>query len=146
MGRQRLIDLLACLSDEALLDMLRNLALHNETGRHERDAWLSAAAQHRPWRSGFLDWASRELSNSRQHLLSATFIDPAIALGGMGFVKKSAERRFHLARLALMRSIATGRIAPLDPVVETEIQAAIRNWRPPQDWRANPNQTQITEL
>jgi hypothetical protein len=61
-------------------------------------------------------------------------------------MKKSSERRFQLARLAVMRGIEAGRIAPLEPVVTEEVQAAIRSWKPPFDWRAKPNEVQSAEL
>ena len=146
LGREQMLELLAPLPDAELLQVLRDLALHSDAGRRQREAWIGAAAASQPWRTEFLAWVSRELSNSRQHLVSATFIVPAVRLGGMGFLKKSNERRFQLARLAAIRGIEAGRIAPMDPVVEAEVRAAIAAWKLPFDWRANPNELQVAEL
>lgn len=146
LGREKMTDLLGKLSDADLADALRALALHDPSTRPLRDAWLEAAKMGKPWRNEFLAWVMKELSNSRQHLLSVTFIDPAVSYGGMGFLKKSAERRFQLARMALMRGIEAGRIAPIDPVVAMEVQAAIQTWKPPFDWRSKPGVIQTAEL
>ncbi len=146
LDRETLRALVAPLSDPDLLYVLRSLALHSDAGRRQREVWVLAARNGLPWREVFLDWISHELTSSRQHLLSATFIDPAMSLGGMGFLKKSNERRFHLARLALMRGIKAGRIPPLAPAVEAEVWETIRSWTPPQDWRAHPNESQTAEL
>ncbi len=138
-GREEMVALLAGLSDPDLLVALRGLALHNDAGRQQREAWLAAATDNRPWRDAFLAWTFRELSNSRQHLIGATFVDPAMSFGGMGYLKKHAEPRFQLARMAVMRGLAEQRIAPLEPVVLEEVEAAICNWKRPVDWCTNPN-------
>lgn len=146
LGRETLVELLSALTDSELQLAVRRLALHSETGRRQRDAWIEAINEGAGWRDDFLAWTAKELSNSRQHLISATFVDPAMSLGGMGFLKKSNDRRFHMARLAVLRGIEAGRIAPMDPIVEAEVRAAIAAWKPPLDWRANPNEVQKAEL
>lgn len=146
LDRERMVGLLSQLPDADLLDVVRDLVLHTDDGRQQRADWLTAATAGQPWRDGFLSWASHELANSQEHLLSVTFIDPAIRLGGMGFLKKSQERRFQLARMALLRGIGSGRIPPIDPIVTEEVQAAIRAWKPPVDWRTDPNKKQTAEL
>ena len=146
LGRDRLVALLSALPDPELLSALRNLVFHNAFGRGLQADLLAAAKAGNPWRERLLDWTYKELSGSPQHLVSVTFIDPAMSLGGMGFLKKSNERRFQLARLAAIRGIEEGRIAPMDPVVEAEVRAAIAAWKPPFDWRANPNELQVAEL
>ncbi len=140
LGRERIVGLLSQLSNEDLLDALNNLALRSETGKQQRAVWQGAADTGQPWRDSFLDWTSTQLSNSRQHLVSATFIDPANRYGNMGFLKKSNYEVFQLARLALVRSIAADRIPPMDPVVANEVQAAIESWTPPEHWRLNPHE------
>jgi hypothetical protein len=142
LGRERMVELLSQLSDGALLDALKNLALHKDATKLRRAEWQAAAAAGQPWRKSFLAWTSNELSNSLQHLLSATFVDPAVRLGGMGFLKKSNDLRFQLARMVIVREIDAGRILPLDPVVTMEILASIRNWKEPSDWRVDPNKKQ----
>ena len=140
LGRERMVELLTQLSDGELLDALNNLALHSDAGRKQRALWQTAAAAGQPWRDSFLTWTSVELSNSLQHLVSATFIDPATRYGGMAFLKKSVERRFQLARLALVRGIEAGTIPPMHPAVAGEVDAAIRSWTQPEDWRLNPRE------
>ena len=146
LGRDRLISLLSAMSDTELLSVLQNLVFHNASGRRLQTDLLAAAQAGKPWRDQLLDWTFKELSGSPQHLLSVTFLDPAMSLGGMGFLKKSNEQRFQLARLAAIRGIEAGRIAPMDPVVEAEVRAAVAAWKPPFDWRANPNEVQVAEL
>jgi hypothetical protein len=141
-GREEMLSLLAGLSDEQLLVALQKLALHNDAGRKVREIWLAAAAAGRPWRDDFLAWTFRELSNSRQHLVGATFIDPAISFGGMGYLKKHAEPRFQLARLAVLRGVQEERIEPLEPIVAEEVRETIRNWERPVDWSTNPTTAQ----
>jgi hypothetical protein len=65
--------------------------------------------------------------------------------GRMGFVKKSRERRFHLARRKFLDLVVAGRVAPLHPDVQCEIEASVGNWSPPRDWRSPPKQ-QYQEL
>lgn len=142
-GREEMVALFAGLSDDDLLVAVRNLAMHNDAGRDAREAWLAAAAEGRPWREAFLTWTFRELSNSRQHLVGATFIDPAISFGGLGYLKKHSEPRFQLARLAVLRGLQENRIAPLDPRVAEEIVSSVHAWKRPVDWRDDPNKVQV---
>lgn len=145
LGREAMVDLLARLSDEDLLEVVADLALHSDEGRAHRAAWQAAAAEGRPWRADFMAWTAHELSNSRQHFVSAAYICPAVGLGGMGFVKKANEVRFQLARLALMRKIDARRIPSIDPVVRDEIDLATRSWQAPPEWRADPGLRQIVQ-
>jgi hypothetical protein len=146
LGRDRLVALLSALPEADLLSVLRNLVFHSAAGRQMQADLLAAAQAGRPWRDQLLGWTHTELSGSPQHLVSVTFLDPAMSLGGMGFLKKSSERRFQLARLAALRGIEAGRIAPMDPVVEAEVRSAIAAWEPPSDWRTNPKDLQVAEL
>ncbi len=145
-GRDILIAHLAGLSDKALLDSLRDLALSTIAARNQRDAWLAAADLGQPWRDAFLSWTYDELTTSREHFVSASFILPAVQLGGMGFLKKSADRRFHFGRLAMLQAIEKGHLPPMDAVVAAEVAAATKIWKPPYDWQANPTETAITSL
>lgn len=145
-GQERMVALLSQLSDSHLLDALNNLALHNDAGKDMRSTSQSAAVSGANWREGFLDWARHELSNSRQHLVSTTFIDPACRYAGMGFLKKSNDRRFQLARLALLRGISRGTIKEMDPVVTEEVRAMVSTWSQPDHWRHDPNLNRIAEL
>lgn len=146
LGRDRLFALLSALPDPELLSTLRNLVFHDAFGRDLQADLLIASEAGGPWRERLLNWTYKELSGSPKLLVSVTFIDPAMSLGGMGFLKKSNERRFQLARLAAIRGIEAGRIAPMDPVVEAEVRAATAAWKPPFDWWANPNDLQKAEL
>jgi hypothetical protein len=145
-GRDILISHLARLSDKALLDSLRDLALSSTAARNQRDAWQEAAELGQPWRDAFLSWTYDELTTSREHFVSASYILPAVRLCGMGFLKKSADRRFHFGRLAMMHAIEKGQLPPMDAVVAAEVAAAIKIWKPPYDWQANPTETAITSL
>ncbi len=112
------------LTDPALRDVMANVVHH----RPEAQAWCDALLQGATWRVGALGWVRQVLANSRQHLISATFIAPAMQLCGMGFVKKTRDRRFHLARIKVLELESAGRIAPLHPDVRGEIAALVRNW------------------
>lgn len=140
MTKEKLLARFATLPDADLLDVIRHLVLHLEPSRAFCATLLADAEKGHPWRDRFMDWVLDVLSNQLQHLISATFIDAALRIGGLGFVKKAKDPRFQLARRAVLRASDQGRIAPLHPVVHTEIEQAIANWKPAHDWRAKPGQ------
>ncbi|NJS39229.1 MAG: hypothetical protein HC783_09630 [Rhodobacteraceae bacterium] len=140
LGREQMVDLLSNLSDADLLEALDHLALHNEPARLQRTAWKGAASVGQPWRESFLAWTSQELSNSRQHLVSATYVASASRYGDMGFLKKSNERRFHLARLAFLRGIEEGYLSSINTTVMLEVQASTSSWKPQEHWRLDPDE------
>lgn len=142
LDREHLLTILRGLPDDALLLVASNLVIDDDENRQCRADWVAAAANGLPWRNDFLAWADNELANSLYQLLSATFVYPAVLNGGMGFMKKSNDRRFQLARMLIMREIDSGRIAPLDPTVTEEVRAAIHRWKEPSDWRRDPNKKQ----
>ena len=107
--------------------MLRNIVHHNVQAQNFCDVHPLKATNGTPWREEVIDQISISLGNSRQHFLSATFIDPALRLGYMGFVKKADDLRFYLAPVKVLRLEARGRIAPLCPIVRSEIRHAIEN-------------------
>lgn len=124
LSRERLLALLGDLDDADLRAMAKATLHHRDDARQHWAAILS-----RPddgWREAWLGWVSDALSSSRQHLLSASFFEPAVLLGGMGFVKKAADPRFALARERILELEAAGRIAPLHPQVRLEIAASTR--------------------
>lgn len=126
-GRERLLARLRGLDDEALRDVLAAVVHHREDARVLCDGF---AVGGECWQAGFLSWVDRALANSRQHLVSTTFIEPAMRQCGMGFVKKSRDTRFQLARARVLEMEATGRIAPMHPAVRAEIAAAVTHWHP----------------
>jgi hypothetical protein len=142
LDRERIIKILSSQADGALLDIASNVVVHLDTDRARRANWLAAAAVGRAWRDDFLVWSDNELANSRQQLLSTTFVDPAVRLGGMGFLKKALDKRFQLARMRVIREMDAGRIPPLDPVVIDEVRKSIREWKEPHSWRLDPNRKQ----
>lgn len=146
LDREKMLALLSQLSDQKLLEVLESLAIHSEDGKKLRADWMTAARGNFSWREEFLAWTSYQLSNSRQYLVSAAFVDPAASLGGLCFLKKSNDLRFQFARLALMRGIEAGRIPPVDPLIEKEVMKAIAGWKLPFDWRAKPSDIQMAEL
>lgn len=122
--------LLACLrelTDPALRGVMAD-AVHHRT---DAQVLCDALSLSDTWRDGFLDWVRGVLADSRQHLISVTFIAPAMLLCGMGFVKKTRDSRFHLARIKVLDLEAAGQIAPLDPQVRSEIAALIETQRLP---------------
>ncbi len=134
LSRRKLVDLLRGLSDEDLVDVFENLVHHLDDAKAEVDAILKSVPS-AGWRERLCDWAFHELSHSLQHLLSVTFLYPAVKYGGLSYIKKSSERRFHLARQKLLQLEADGKIRPLDSVVRQEIEQAIEVWVPPYEWR-----------
>jgi hypothetical protein len=127
-GRDSLLARLSGLDDDALRAVLGELVHHRDDARALCDGF---AAQGEGWRAGFLGWVEAALANSRQHLVATTFVAPAMRLCAMGFVKKTRDRRFHLARARVLELEAAGRIAPLHPSVRAEIAAAVAGWTPP---------------
>ncbi|TAG21080.1 MAG: hypothetical protein EAZ40_09230 [Rhodobacterales bacterium] len=138
LDRDQLLGLLTALSDDQLKAVLADLPLHTETGQGHRATWLESATSAGPWRTEFLAWVREELTSSRDYLLSAAFIEPASQLGGLGFLKKSSDPRFQMARLAFIKAVDSGRLTSPDPAILSEIRQAIRNWQPPVDWRSDP--------
>lgn len=126
-GRESLLTCLDRLTDPALRNVMEDVVHH----RSDAQAHCAALSQNDAWRAGFLEWVNGVLANSRQHLVSVTFVAPAMQLCGMGFVKKTRERRFHLARIKVLELEASGRIVPLHPAVRAEIAAAVAGWTPP---------------
>lgn len=131
MDREWLLQTLASMGDAEL-----RLVLHHaldDFSRRQPDASAIRRLERAgaPWRNDFLDWVDHALRNSRSFLLSSTFVMPALVYGGMGFIKKSADVRFHQARQKLLELEAAGRIPPLDDDVRTEIARSIRSWKPP---------------
>jgi hypothetical protein len=145
-GQERMVELLSQLSDSDLLDALNNLALHNDAGKNMRSTLQSAAASGASWRESFLEWTRSELSNSRQHLVSAAYIDPACRYAGMGFLKKSNHMVFQLARLAILRGVSRGTIKQMDPIVTEEVLAMVSTWTQPDDWRHDPTVKRVAQL
>ncbi|WP_157084251.1 rhamnan synthesis F family protein [Sediminimonas qiaohouensis] len=121
------------LDDVALLRVLKELTHHRTDAASQCAALAEAAVQGENWRADFLNWVDGVLANSRQHLVSATFVAPAMRLCGMGFLKKTRDRRFHLARAKILEMEDAGRIEPLHPAVRAEIAAAVDGWRSSSD-------------
>ena len=107
--------------------MLRNIVHHKEQEQSFCDTLELDTADGGPWRDEFIDWVSKSLGNSRQYLLSASFIDPALHLGHMGFVKKADDLRFHLARVKVLQLEGEGRIEPLCPIVRSAMRRVVEN-------------------
>jgi hypothetical protein len=130
----QLLKLLLQLPSEELLKVVRQLALQSEADSQTVANWISSADLGDHWREDFLNWTVKELSTSREHFISTTFVDVAVRLGGMGFLKKSDDPRFHLARQALLNGIKAGRIKPVDPIIAHEVQDAVSLWIASKNW------------
>jgi hypothetical protein len=139
LDRESLLTILGRLDEDALRSVVSHIVVDDDQNRQRRADWCFAAANGLPWRQDFLQWVDKELSDSHYHLLSATFIDPALRFGGMGFMKKSNDRRFQLARMLILREIDAGRIPPFDPVVMSELRSNVEGWKEPRDWRSDPH-------
>jgi hypothetical protein len=144
LDRERIVGILSQLSNVDLLRVVANLVVDLDEDRERRSDWLAAAASHQPWRDDFLAWADHELANSRKQLLSTTFVDPAVRLGGMGFIKKAKDQRFQLARMMILRELELGRIPAVDPILFDEISEITRNWEDPQSWKRDPSRKHET--
>lgn len=146
LSQERMVALFAALPDDSLAAAVKRVVHHREDSRALCEGLLIEAAKGQPWRDRFLVWVRAVLSNSRQHLISATFVDPAMQYGGLSFVKKANDRRHQLGRRAALRAAEEGRIAPFAPVVRAEIEKAVADWRPPFDWRRRPGDSEEDEL
>ncbi len=135
LSRETLISMLQKEDDDRLLQTIGELVHHDAKAQAFCRAIANGGFAGASWRPEFIQWVSDVLSNSRQHLISATFISPAMRLGGMGFVKKAEDRRFHLARQKVLQMEKDGQIPPLDTRVRLEIEARVSNWVAPFDWR-----------
>ena len=110
--------------DDATFDeLLTRLVLHRDDARAQWQEILQTPHPRR--RADALNWIDHALSNSRQHLLSATFIEPAMRLGALPFVKKTSDHRYHLARQQVLSAEKDARIPPLAPDVRAEISARV---------------------
>ena len=121
MTRETLLQGLRALSDPDLRDVMAQVVHHRDDAQRH----CAAISHGDGWRAAFLDWVEESLRNSRQHLISVTFVAPAMQLCGMGFVKKTSDRRFHLAREKVLGLAAQGHIAPMHPQVQLEILGAV---------------------
>ncbi|MCX8508565.1 MAG: hypothetical protein ORN49_06775 [Rhodobacteraceae bacterium] len=136
LSADKILKTLDALDDAELLDVMGQIVHHREDARAYCASLRQRAVASLPWRADFLSWTERELSNSLQHLLSVTFIEPAMRLGGMGFVKKANEKRHHLARVKVLESVDKGRLPPLQKDVETEMRNMVSHWVTPiENWR-----------
>lgn len=138
MSRERLLALLARLDDAGLRAAIGQIVHHRADTRAYCAGLLARPADNSSWRDAFLGWVSDVLSNSRQHLLSATFIEPAMRLGGLGFVKKADDRRHQLGRTKVLEAVDAGRLAPLQDDVRREMRQMVDSWVAPFDWRHQP--------
>lgn len=128
--RETMVARLTALDDASLLRMLGDVVHHRIDAKARCDALAMQAARGEPWREEFIAWVDGALAASLHHLVSATFISPAMQLCGMGFAKKARERRFHLARIKVLELEAEGRIPPLHPDVRAEMAASLEGWTP----------------
>lgn len=128
LDRKVLLDLLVSLDDVDLLRVARQLPMASEIDRQRCRNWKADAEASREWREDFLIWSDEQLSASQDYLLSAAFFEEAVLLGRMGFLKKSQDPRFQIARLTMIRGIQSGRIRNTNSVVVAEIQESIQNF------------------
>lgn len=140
LNREQFLQILERLDDKALHTALLETVHHRDDAAALCAKLFCAAQDGFSWRYEFIDWVNHELQNSRQHLLSVTYVAPAMRHASLSFVKKDKDRRHHLARIRVLELEAAGAIAPLHEDVRAEISSAIAGWSPPRDWRALPKQ------
>lgn len=139
LDREKMLALLSELDDDTLIDVMENIVHHRRPHHDMLERMIATGkAGGAGWRTNFLDWAHYELSHSLQHLISSTFIYPAVRHGGIGFLKKSKEMRFHFTRKRVIEMDDRGVIPPLHPAVRQEILKMIETWSPPYEWRKRP--------
>jgi hypothetical protein len=139
LDREGLMALLRQLPEDELFTVAKNTVVYFPGDHRRRASWIAAAGAGQPWRDDYLTWADEELASSMYQLLSATFVYPAVRFGGMGFIKKSNEVRFQLARMRILQEIDEGRIPPFDPIVVEELREKVNGWKEPADWRRSPH-------
>lgn len=115
--RDKFLNILRDLDDISLRRVMANIVHH----RSDAQALCEALSRNDMWREDFLEWVAGALKNSRQHLISTTFIAAAMELCDMGFVKKTRDIRFHLARQKILYLETCSHITPLHPWVKAEI-------------------------
>ena len=142
LSREKLVALLSDLDDGALLAAAQNIVHHLRDAHEEVDEILEKAGSDDGWRNELVDWIYDELSHSLQHLMSVAFMHSAMTHGGMGFMKKARDKRFHNARKKLLAMADAGEVPPLHPAVRAEIEAAIETWGPPLNWRLKPEEAE----
>ncbi|WP_333817350.1 rhamnan synthesis F family protein [Tabrizicola sp.] len=125
LDRDVLLNLLGSLEDKELLRISARLPMISDGDRRNGKLWNSSAATGKEWRDDFLSWVLLQLTTPDGYLLSATFADVAIKLGGMGFLKKSSDIRFQYARLAVLDGVESGYLPPFEAVVMSEIEAKV---------------------
>ena len=137
LSRARVIVALSKLNSEQLADTLGQLVMHLAKPRARLEELLAQQPYDELWREAVLKMCT-DLLTGRQHLVSTTFVEPAMRLGGMGFVKKDTDLRHHLARIKVLEAVDAGRIAPLQDDVAHEMRRVVDNWVEPFDWRRTP--------
>jgi len=120
--KDRFVAAMNQLDNTAFREMLGYITHHRADARAEVDAALA----HADWRAATLGWIEHVLANSRQHLISATFFEPAMHLCGLSFMKKADDPRYRLARAQLLTAEDTHRLPPIAPCIRAEIAARVR--------------------
>jgi hypothetical protein len=136
--RERFLSILQNLSDQDLIDAIKNFAPDDEIGKTSQQDFLRKFSENSFRRTDAISWVDHHLSGDARsaYFISSVFVDTALRYGALGFLKKSNDRIFHLARVAAMSSIAAGRIPAFAPEVMAEIQALIDKYDQSPDWRA----------
>jgi len=124
--RDGFLEILGGLSDVELSNIVRQMVHHRDDAKAYCNQLLAKSEAGQPWREDYLTWVYDALSNSLQHLLSVTFVESAIHLSEMGFVKKASDTRHQLARIAVLHAEDEKRIEALDDVVRQEIEVAVK--------------------
>jgi Rhamnan synthesis protein F len=127
-SRHLLLARLSSTSFQNLHSILAAASFHPTILRERAFELLAAATDSFEWRRQVLDHMNDHL-HLFAPMLSTTLIYGAMKEMDLGFVKKSQEERFHLARIQVLELEAAGEIEALDPDVRAEMSASVANWK-----------------
>ncbi|WP_322867193.1 rhamnan synthesis F family protein [Aquicoccus sp. G2-2] len=108
LDKERFLALLDEQDESAFDELLSHLVLHRDDARAQ---WqVIRQTPHPQRRADALAWIDHALSNARQYLISSTFIEPAMRLAALPFIKKTSDPRYQLARRHILAAEKEGRI------------------------------------
>ncbi len=137
LSRDRMVQLLEVLDPAELAETVGQLSHYRPEQRAISDALLARQPHDEAWRQAVLKMC-HDLLTGRHHFVSTTFIESAMRLGGLGFVKKDKDLRHNLARIRVLEAVDAGRLAPLQDDVRREMCQMVDRWVEPFDWRLPP--------
>ena len=114
-------------SFETLHKILVKSSFHSTKFEPRTLQLLAKASNSYEWRKQALDLVADHL-NHVGPVLSTTLIYGAMMELHLGFVKKSPEEQFHIARTQVLKLEASGEIEPLHLDVRSEMRVLVETW------------------